>query len=137
MPLASHLVCCDRPSNIRRNVHIMKLLCWTVWRRTEECLVSVQRIQSILMHCSANCFGEVKNNKNNLRQVNPSQSLDLNLRPSDTKQQSSLTLFHQVQLLQSCYSKRRKHFTVKNEDLFILYNNFGLLIFLHSFPLRF
>jgi hypothetical protein len=60
------------------------------------------------MHCSASCLGEVKNNKNNLRQDNPSQSLDLNLRPSDTKKESSPTPFHQVQLLQSCNVKRRK-----------------------------
>jgi len=64
MPLASHPACCDRPSNIWRNVHIMKLSCRFLWRRTEECLVSVQRIQSALMQCGVNCLGEVKNNKN-------------------------------------------------------------------------
>jgi len=54
------------------------------------------------MHFGANCLGEVKNYENNLRYDNPSQSLDLNLRPSDTKQESSSTL------LQSFYSKRRE-----------------------------
>jgi hypothetical protein len=142
MPLASHPACCDRPSNIWRNVHILKFSCWPEWCGTEECLVSVEGMQSIVQHGGANCLGKVNNNNNNnnninLRQGNPSQSVDLNLGPSDTKQESSPTLFTRYNYYSRATVKDANHFTVKYEVLFILNNRFTLLIFLKSFPLRF
>jgi hypothetical protein len=141
MPLVSHPFCCDRPSNVWGNVHIMKLSCWPERCRTEECLVSVERMQSTVMHGGANCLGVVinnnNNNNNNLRQDNPSQSLGLNLGPSDTKQESSPTLFTRYNYYSRATIKDANHFSVKFEVLFILNDRFGLLIFLQSFPLRF
>jgi hypothetical protein len=93
-------------------------------------------MQSVLVHCGPNCLGEVKKNKN-LREDNPSKSLDLNLGPSDTKQESSPTLFTRCSYYSRAKLKDENHFAVKYEVLFILNNNFGLLIFLQSFPLRF
>jgi len=89
------------------------------------------------MHSGANCLGEVKNNKNILRYDNPSKSLDLNLRPWDTKKESSPTLFTRYDYYSLSTVKDANHFSVKYEVLFILNDRFGLLIFLHSFPLRF
>lgn len=89
------------------------------------------------MQCGANCFGEVKNNKNILWRNNPSHSLDLNLRPSDTKQESSPILFTRYDYYSRSTAKDANLFSVKYEVLFILNIKFGLLIFLHSFPLRF
>jgi hypothetical protein len=96
MPLPSHPVCYDRPNNVWRNVHIVELSCRPVWLRTEE--FSEYRKNAVyLMHYGANCFGEVKNTKLNLREDNPSVILDSNLGPSDMKQKRSATRFHEVQ----------------------------------------